>query len=103
MVQKIDTKQFESMDKTGLKVIDFNATWWGPWRMLSPILEELSEDYAGKAEFFAIDTDENGSLAEKFNIISIPAVVFLKNGEKVDMHVGFAPKQEFTAIIEKNI
>lgn len=101
MVKKIDTKEFETMDKSGVCVVDFNATWCGPCRMLAPILESLSEDYEGKAKFFAIDTDENQELSEKFNIMSIPAVIILKDGVKVDASIGLVQKQNLAAVIDK--
>ena len=103
MVNKINTAEFNSMDKSGLIVVDFNATWCGPCKMLAPVLEEISNEYEGKAKFYAVDTDENVDLAEKYNIMSIPAVVFLKDGQKVDMSVGFVPKQNLTNLIDKNL
>ena len=103
MVKKINTEEYNKMDKSGLVVIDFNATWCGPCRMLAPVLEELSDEYEGKASFVAVDTDENSDLAESFNIMSIPAVVLMKDGEKVDMSVGFVPKQHLSDLISKNL
>ena len=103
MVYKMDTEEFNSMDKSGLVVVDFNATWCGPCKMLGPMLEELSDDYDGKVKFVAIDTDENARLAESFNIISIPAVMFLKDGEKVDSSIGFVPKKLLAEKIDRNL
>lgn len=100
MVQKMNTDDFNAMDKSGLVVVDFNATWCGPCRMLGPVLEELSQDYEGKVKFVAIDTDENPRLAESFSVISIPAVMFLKDGVKVDQSIGFVPKKQLAQKIE---
>lgn len=103
MVQKMNTEQFNAMDKSGLVIVDFNATWCGPCKMLGPVLEELSNEYEGKAKFVAIDTDENTDLAVSYDVISIPAVMFLKDGEKVDSSIGFVPKKQLAERIEKNL
>ncbi|MCR4694349.1 MAG: thioredoxin [Pseudobutyrivibrio sp.] len=103
MVKKINQNEFNSMDKSGVSVIDFNATWCGPCKMLAPVLEELSEDMAGKVNFYAVDTDENPELASQFGIMNIPAVVLLKDGQKVDMNVGFVPKPALADFINKNL
>ncbi len=103
MVKKINQNEFNSMDKSGVSVIDFNATWCGPCKMLAPVLDELSEDMAGKVNFYAVDTDENPDLASQFGIMNIPAVVLLKDGEKVDMNVGFVPKPALADFINKNL
>ncbi len=103
MVKKINTKEFNEMDKAGLVVADFNATWCGPCRMLAPVLDELSKDYKEKAKFVAIDTDENHELAVAFKILSIPAVIILKDGVQVDKSIGFVQKAELAALIDKNL
>ncbi len=103
MVKKITQDEFQSMDKSGISVLDFNATWCGPCKMLAPVLEEVSEDLAGKANFYSVDTDENPDLAREYGIMNIPAIVVLKDGEKVDMNVGFAPKETLTDFISKSL
>ena len=101
MVKKINTEEFDKMEKTGVAVVDFNATWCGPCKMLAPVLEELSGDYDGKANFYAVDTDENGELCERFGITNIPAVAFLKDGELKEMNVGFVPKTVLSEILDR--
>ena len=103
MVKKINTKDFNEMSKDGVMVVDFNATWCGPCKMLAPVLEEVSEDFAGKASFYSVDTDENPDLARQFGIMNIPALVLLKDGEKADMNVGFVPKDAIASFINKNL
>ena len=93
MVKKINQDEFKSMDKSGVSVLDFNATWCGPCKMLAPVLEEVSEELSDKANFYSVDTDENPDLAREYGIMNIPAIVVLKDGEKVDMNVGFVPKE----------
>lgn len=102
MVKRIGASQFNEVTESKLAVVDFNATWCGPCRMLGPVFEEVSNDLAGKADFFAVDVDENQALAIKNGIQSIPAIVVFKNGQIVDRQVGFVPKAQLVAFVEKN-
>ncbi len=77
-------------------MIDFWAVWCGPCRMIAPIVEEMSGEYAGKAVIGKVDVDSNPGVAMKYGIRNIPTVLFVKNGEVVDKQVGAAPKQVFT-------
>lgn len=103
MVKKITTDEFNAMDKSGISVLDFNAVWCGPCKMLGPVLEEVSEEMADNAKFYSIDTDDNPDLAREYGIMNIPAIVVLKDGEKVDMNVGFVPKDTLKDFISKNL
>jgi thioredoxin 1 len=103
MVKKITTDEFNAMDKSGISVLDFNAVWCGPCKMLGPVLEEVSEEMADDAKFYSVDTDENPDLAREYGIMNIPALVVLKDGEKVDMNVGFVPKDTLKEFISKNL
>ena len=84
MVKKISQNEFNEVTASEVAVIDFSATWCGPCKMLAPVLEEVSEEYAGKVNFFNVDVDENPDLAMQYKIMNIPALVVLKKGEKVD-------------------
>ena len=100
MVKKLNEEQFAQEDKSGLAVIDFSATWCGPCKMIAPVLEELSEDYAGKIKFYNIDVDENPDLAEEYGITNIPALAILKDGQKQDIQVGFQPKANLSSVFD---
>jgi len=73
-------------------IIDFYADWCGPCKMVSPILEELSEEYAGKIDVYKVDTDKEGELSGAFGIQSIPSLLFIPVGEKPQMATGALPK-----------
>ena len=78
--------------RSGLPVVvDFYADWCGPCRMVSPIIESLSKEFAGKAKFVKIDTDANQDLAVKFSIMSIPTVMFFSKGKVEDIVIGAVP------------
>ena len=81
----------------GLAVVDFWATWCGPCRMIAPIVEQLAADYAGKAKVLKLDVDTNQRTAMKFNIRSIPQILFFKNGKVVDTVVGAVPRTTLEA------
>ena len=76
----------------GLAIVDFWATWCGPCRMIAPILEQLSTEYEGKVKVTKLDVDANIKTATRFNVRSIPAVLFFKNGKLVDQVIGAVPK-----------
>ncbi|MCR5706971.1 thioredoxin [Ruminococcus sp. YRD2003] len=99
MINEIKNNDFDAVAKAQTAVVDFNAAWCGPCRMLAPILEELSQEYSD-IPFYACDVDENMELAVKYGIQSIPAVGLFKNGQLVNMAVGFRPKDAMKALIE---
>ena len=75
--------------------MDFWATWCGPCKRLGPIIEELAAEYDGKAVVGKCDIEENDDLTEKFGIMNVPTVVFLKDGKEVDRVVGLAMKNVY--------
>ena len=76
-------------------IVDFWAEWCGPCRMVGPIIEELSEDFKGKAVVAKIDVDSNQEFAAKYGVRNIPTVLLFKDGELVSRQVGVAPKKTY--------
>ena len=89
--------QSEVEQNEGLTVVDFWATWCGPCRMIAPIVDQLATEYEGKAKVLKLDVDSNQATAMKFNIRSIPQVLFFKNGEVVDTVIGAVPRSTLEA------
>lgn len=91
------------LDKKGIALVDFWAEWCGPCKMIGPVIEELANDYEGKALIAKVDVDENAELSQKFAVRSIPTILILKDGEIVDKHVGFATKQALAEKLEAQL
>ena len=81
-------------------LVDFWAAWCGPCRMVGPIIDELSNDYDGKALVGKVDVDSNQEFAAKYGVRNIPTVLLFKNGELVDRKVGVSPKQVYAEAID---
>ncbi|GAA0716289.1 thioredoxin [Clostridium malenominatum] len=94
-------KEVLNSDKT--IVVDFWAAWCGPCRMLSPVIDELSEELQGKADFVKLNVDENPVTSNQFKVSSIPTLLVFKGGKVVDTLVGFRPKQALKMAIEKHV
>ncbi|MGC9311568.1 MAG: thioredoxin [Sediminispirochaetaceae bacterium] len=84
-------------------VIDFYADWCGPCKMVAPIIEELSQEYDGKVNFYKIDTEEQQELAAAFGIQSIPSLLFIPVNGKPQMAAGALPKDTFKQVIDSEL
>ena len=83
-----------------LVMVDFWAVWCGPCQMVAPIVEELAKEYEGKLKVMKLNTDEVPEIAGKFQIMSIPTILFFKNGQPVEKIVGARPKTQFKQVID---
>ena len=84
-------------------LVDFWAPWCGPCRMVSPVVDEISEQYQGKIKVVKINTDENANVANQYGIRSIPTLMIFKGGQRVDMVVGAVPKSTLANTVEKYV
>lgn len=84
-----------------LLVVDCTATWCGPCKLISPLIDQLAEEYSDRAKVLKLDLDENKPIAKRFGIRSIPAVMFFKQGELMETLVGVKPYEEFTGAVER--
>ena len=92
---ELTNANFEDTVSNGVTLVDFWATWCGPCRMIAPIIDELAEDYEGKAKICKVNTDEQQDLAVKFGVRSIPTIVFMKDGKVADQMIGAQSKEAF--------
>ena len=99
---KITRENFENeVMKSNIPVlIDFWAPWCGPCQMMGPIIEQLAEEYEGKAKVGKVNVDEEGELSQAFGVMSIPTIVLVKDGKVVKQVVGARPKAELEAMLQ---
>lgn len=91
---------FDDLTKEGVCLVDFWAPWCGPCRMLGPVIEELAEEFDGKAKVLKVNTDDEQELATKFGIRSIPTVILMKNGEASETMMGVQSKDDLTSKLQ---
>lgn len=101
MVKAITDANFETETNDGVVLVDFWATWCGPCRMQSPIIDELDEEIGDKVSFAKMDVDANPETPQKFGIMGIPTLLVKKDGEVVEKLVGFTPKERLEEILEQ--
>lgn len=101
-VKNLTSKNFGEFIKKDSAVIDFSAEWCGPCKLLSPIFEQLADEIKG-IKFGKVNVDNESELAQKFGIMSVPTLLFFKNGKNVDRTIGFLPKNELIKKIQENL
>jgi len=102
MVIEISDKDFEQQVLKSILpvVVDFWAPWCGPCRMIGPIVEKLSEEFKGKLKFCKVNVDENQQLALKYKVMSIPMLIFFKNGQLIEQSMGAVPEKTLRSKVQ---
>ncbi|MGE5630360.1 MAG: thioredoxin [Caulobacteraceae bacterium] len=108
MSKNVQTVNQQNFDNEVLKsdkpvLVDFWAAWCGPCRMVSPVIDQIAEEFEGKVKIAKVNVDENPELAGKYDIMSIPSVFLFNNGRKVDGIIGARPKQVFEDMVKRHI
>lgn len=103
MAMKLDSSNFDSIlaTKNMPVMVDFWATWCGPCRMVAPVIEQVAEEYEGRALVGKVDVDECGDLAMRYGVMSIPTVMVFVNGQPVAKQIGAAPKTTYAAMLDQ--
>ncbi len=100
MLKELSKESFDNeINGTKPVMVDFWASWCGPCRMVSPIIDALAEEFGEKISVCKVNIDEEGELAERFSVSSIPTVAFFKNGEVVKKLIGVQSEDEYVSAI----
>lgn len=105
MAQELSSAEFDSVISSASKpvLVDFWAPWCGPCRALGPVVEEVGKEMSDRLDVYKVNVDDEGDLATKFRIVSIPTLILFKDGEAVHTMVGSMPKSTLVAEIEAHI
>ena len=103
-IKHFKTDEFDSaVEQAPLAMVDFWADWCGPCRMLAPAIEALDKQFGDKVLVAKVNVDQEPELARRFGVMSIPTVVFLKNGREFDRKVGTMPAAVYTEVLDANL
>lgn len=93
----------KALAQKGLLMVDFWADWCGPCKMLAPLVENLDKEYEGRVTVGKVNVDDEQELAIRYGVMSIPTVIFFKDGKEIDRKVGVMPPQVFTQVLDENV
>ncbi|MDR3209469.1 MAG: thioredoxin [Oscillospiraceae bacterium] len=96
----LSEQDFVNTIVTGATLVDFWASWCGPCKLVAPVIEELSEQYADRVTVAKVDVDANESVAASYGITAIPTVILFRDGEEAARFVGVRPKEEYESVLD---
>ena len=104
-MEKVTDATFEQevMQAEGLVVVDFGATWCGPCKKLDPILEEMMSEYEGRVKIRKVDVGEAPGIAQRYKVLSVPRVLFFRNGEVREQITGLVPKSKLVERFDEHL
>jgi thioredoxin len=105
MAMELNSSSFQTeiADYKGAAVVDFWAPWCGPCRMMTPIIDSLSAKLAGKVKIAKVNVDDSPEIAAKFEVSTIPTIIFFKNGKAIHTSIGVVPEAELESQIKANL
>lgn len=101
-ISDVTDQNFSQETSDGLVLVDFWAPWCGPCKMVAPVLEELDSESGDKVKIVKLNVDDNQETAGKYGVMSIPTLLFMKDGNVVDQVVGFQPKETLAELVSKH-
>jgi thioredoxin 1 len=104
-VKHVSTADFDQqvMQASGPVLVDFWAEWCGPCKMIAPILDEVAKDMQGRVTVAKLNVDEDGAVAQRFNIRGIPTLILFKDGKEVAQQVGAVSKSQLVKFLQENV
>lgn len=105
IIKVINEEEFNNdiENGSGIAVVDFFATWCGPCKMLAPVLQQVADEIGSKANFAKVDIDQSMNLAKKFSVSTVPTLMIFKDGNPVEILVGFMPKETLISKIDSHL
>jgi len=103
MIKHANEDNFQSLIANGVVLVDFWAEWCGPCKMISPVLEQIAEDFEGKVTVVKVNIEEAREVSDKLGIMSIPTLQVYVDGEKKEEKVGFLPKEVLAGLLENHL
>ncbi|MBO6145437.1 MAG: thioredoxin [Bacilli bacterium] len=101
MIKQVNSEEFKKEIKDGVVFVDFFANWCGPCKMLSPVVEQLSEDIKD-VKFIKVDVDAASEVAAEYGVMSIPTLIIFKDGKEISKQIGLMPKDALVDFINEN-